>query len=41
MKAFVEFYVDNYQQISQDAQFVPMTPEQAATSKDLVAKLAG
>ncbi len=41
VKAFVEFYVDNYQQISQDAQFVPMTPEQAATSKDLVAKLAG
>src|SRR6266542_4319993 len=41
VKAFVEFYVDNYQQISQDAQFVPMTAEQAATSKDLVAKLAG
>jgi phosphate transport system substrate-binding protein len=41
VKAFVEFYVDNYQKISEDAQFVPMTAEQAAKSKDLVAKLAG
>jgi phosphate transport system substrate-binding protein len=41
VKAFVEFYIANYQRIAEDAQFVPMTSEQAAKSKDLVAKLAG
>ncbi len=40
VKAFVEFYVNNYQKIAQDAQFVPLTAEQATKAKDLVAKLA-
>jgi phosphate transport system substrate-binding protein len=41
VKAFIEFYIANYQQIAEDAQFVPLTAEQAAKSKDLAAKLAG
>jgi phosphate transport system substrate-binding protein len=40
VKAFVDYYVSNYQQIAQDAQFVPMTTEQATKAKDLVTKLA-
>jgi len=41
VKGFVEFYTDNYQQIAEQAQFVPMTEEQAQKAKDRVAGLAG
>jgi phosphate transport system substrate-binding protein len=41
VKGFVEFYVDNYQQIAEQAQFVPLTDEQAQRAKDKVAGLAG
>jgi phosphate transport system substrate-binding protein len=41
VKAFVDFYINNYQQIAQDAQIVPLTAEQAAKAKDQIAKLAG
>jgi phosphate transport system substrate-binding protein len=37
---FVKFYTDNYDTIAQQAQFVPMTPEQAKQAQDAVAKLA-
>ena len=39
--AFVKFYVDNYEAIAQQAQFVPMTAEQAQKSKDTVTQLEG
>jgi phosphate transport system substrate-binding protein len=41
VKAFVQYYVDNYDQIAEQAQFVPLTDEQATESKDKVASLAG
>jgi phosphate transport system substrate-binding protein len=41
VKAFVEFYLDNQDKITEQALFVPMTPEQLKKSKDGVAKLAG
>jgi phosphate transport system substrate-binding protein len=37
---FVKFYTDNYEQIAEQAQFVPLTAEQAQTAKDAIAKLA-
>jgi phosphate transport system substrate-binding protein len=41
VKAFLEFYVNNYQKIAEEALFVPLTEEQAATAKQKVAQLAG
>jgi phosphate transport system substrate-binding protein len=38
---FVKFYVDNYEEIAKQAQFVPMTAEQAQKSKDTVTQLEG
>jgi phosphate transport system substrate-binding protein len=40
VKAFVEFYVTNYQKIAEDALFVPLTEAQAAEAKQKVAQLA-
>ena len=40
VKAFTEFYVNNYQKIAEEALFVPMTDEQAAAAKAKVQKLA-
>jgi phosphate transport system substrate-binding protein len=37
-KEFVDFYVDNYQEIAEQAQFVPLTAEQAQSAKDEAAK---
>jgi phosphate transport system substrate-binding protein len=39
--AFVKFYVDNYDEIATQAQFVPMTAEQAQKAKDAVTQLEG
>ena len=36
----MKFYTDNYETIAQQAEFVPMTPEQAQKAQDAVAKLA-
>jgi phosphate transport system substrate-binding protein len=41
VREFVQFYVDNFDQIAEQAQFVPLTDEQAQKSKDAVAQLAG
>ncbi len=41
VKAFMEYVIDNQAEIAQNAQIVPMTPEQAAESKAEVDKLAG
>jgi phosphate transport system substrate-binding protein len=41
VKAFMDFVMANYQDISKAAQIVPMTDTQAAASKAKVAKLAG
>ena len=41
VREFVQFYVDNYEAIAEQAQFVPLTAEQAQESKDKVAQLAG
>jgi phosphate transport system substrate-binding protein len=38
---FVKFYVDNSDQIAKQAQFVPMTTEQAQKAKDAVTQLEG
>jgi phosphate transport system substrate-binding protein len=38
---FVKYYVDNYDEIAKQAEFVPMTTEQAAKAKDAVTKLEG
>jgi phosphate transport system substrate-binding protein len=38
---FVKFYVDNYEEIAKQAQFVPMTAEQAQESQDTVTRLEG
>ena len=40
-REFVQFYVDNYDTIAEQAKFVPLTNEQAQQSKDAVAQLAG
>ena len=40
VKAFTEFYVNNYQKIAEEALFVPLTEEQAAEAKQKVAQLA-
>jgi phosphate transport system substrate-binding protein len=40
VKAFLEFYVNNYQKIAEEALFVPLTEEQAATAKQQIAQLA-
>jgi phosphate transport system substrate-binding protein len=41
VREFVQFYVDNFDTIAEQAKFVPMTDEQAQKSKDAVARLAG
>ncbi|MFL5843691.1 MAG: PstS family phosphate ABC transporter substrate-binding protein [Solirubrobacteraceae bacterium] len=41
VKAFLEFVVDNYADIAEAAQIVPMTDAQAAEAKTAVDKLAG
>jgi phosphate transport system substrate-binding protein len=41
VKAFVEFYLENQAEITEQALFVPMTDEQLTKSQDAVAKLAG
>jgi phosphate transport system substrate-binding protein len=41
VREFVQFYVDNSEAIAEQAQFVPLTQEQAQESKDKVAQLAG
>jgi phosphate transport system substrate-binding protein len=38
---FIKFYVDNYEEIATQAQFVPMTTEQAQKAKDAVTQLEG
>jgi phosphate transport system substrate-binding protein len=40
VKAFAEFYVNNYQKIAEEALFVPLTEAQAAEAKQKVAQLA-
>jgi phosphate transport system substrate-binding protein len=40
VKAFLEFYVNNYQKIAEDALFVPLTEEQAAEAKQKITQLA-
>jgi phosphate transport system substrate-binding protein len=37
--AFLKFYIDNADRIGTQAQFVPMTAEQAAAAKEAVEKL--
>ena len=41
VKQFVEYYVDNHDEIAKQAQFVPLTEEQNKTAKDELAKLTG
>jgi phosphate transport system substrate-binding protein len=41
VREFVQFYVDNQEAIAEQAQFVPLTDEQAQESRDKVAQLAG
>jgi phosphate transport system substrate-binding protein len=38
VREFLKFYVDNYQAIAEQGQFVPLTPEQAQNAKDAAAK---
>jgi phosphate transport system substrate-binding protein len=38
---FVKFYVDNYEEIATQAQFVPMTTQQAQKAQDAVTQLEG
>jgi phosphate transport system substrate-binding protein len=40
VREFVQFYVDNYEAIAEQAQFVPLTEEQVQEAKDKVAQLA-
>jgi phosphate transport system substrate-binding protein len=40
VKAFIDFYVNNYQKIAEEALFVPLTEEQAAAAKQKIAQLA-
>jgi phosphate transport system substrate-binding protein len=41
VKAFLDFYVNNYQKIAEEALFVPLTEAQAAEAKQKIAQLAG
>ncbi len=41
VKAFVDYYIENYNTIAEQAKFVPMTDPQAQQSKDELAKLTG
>jgi phosphate transport system substrate-binding protein len=41
MVEFVRFYIDNQDQITTDATFIPMTEEQTTTSEETVESLAG
>jgi phosphate transport system substrate-binding protein len=41
VKAFVEFYLENQDQITEQALFVPMTEEQLKKSQDAVAQISG
>jgi phosphate transport system substrate-binding protein len=41
VKAFVQYYLDNYQQLSETAQLVPLTSEQAQKTQASFQKLAG
>jgi phosphate transport system substrate-binding protein len=41
VKAFVDYYIENYDTIAEQAKFVPMTAEQVQQSKDELARLAG
>jgi hypothetical protein len=38
---FVRYYIDNQEQITTDATFIPMTEEQTAESEEKVESLAG
>jgi phosphate transport system substrate-binding protein len=40
VKAFLDFYVNNYQKIAEEALFVPLTEAQAATAKQKISQLA-
>jgi phosphate transport system substrate-binding protein len=40
VKAFLDFYVTNYQQIAEEALFVPLTEEQAAEAKQKITQFA-
>jgi phosphate transport system substrate-binding protein len=40
-RAFINYYVDNYDTIAEQAKFVPMTEEEAAKSKETVDSTAG
>jgi phosphate transport system substrate-binding protein len=40
VKAFLDFYVNNYQKIAEEALFVPLTEEQAAAAKQKITQLA-
>jgi phosphate transport system substrate-binding protein len=40
VKAFLDFYVTNYQKIAEEALFVPLTEEQAAEAKQKITQLA-
>ena len=40
VKAFLDFYVKNYQKIAEEALFVPLTEEQAAEAKQKLTQLA-
>ncbi len=39
--AFIEFYIENQAQITEQATYIPMTEEQTAASEEKVARLAG
>jgi phosphate transport system substrate-binding protein len=41
VREFVKFYVDNQEQISEQAKFVPLTAEQAQAAEDKVNQLSG
>jgi phosphate transport system substrate-binding protein len=41
VKAFVQYYLDNYQDLADTAQLVAMTPEQAKKSQDSFKKIVG
>ena len=41
VKAFLDFYVNNYQKIAEEALFVPLTEAQAAEAKQKITQLAG
>ena len=41
VKAFLDFYVNNYQKIAEEALYVPLTEAQAAEAKQKIAQLAG